>query len=146
MNREETTQILAILKAAFPNSFKNMTPQEAAGTVTTWQLQFSDIPFDIVMIALQKVISVSEFPPTVAAIRGQFRSIYFDAWDALRDHRDALTESEKIRLENIKNLLEPFSLYRTEPPAIRLLDVLKILPDNHAETITAETTKQLQGG
>ena len=145
MNREETTQILAILKAAFPNSFKNMTQQEAAGTVTTWQVQFNDIPFDIVMIALQKVISVSEFPPTVAAIRGQFRSIYIDACDALRDHGDKLTERERNRCFDIKNLLSIYYVCST-PPEIPLLDVLKILPDKHAESITAETTKQLQGG
>jgi hypothetical protein len=143
MNREETTQILAILKAAFPNSFKNMTPTEAAGTVTTWQLQFCDIPFDVVMIALQKVISVSEFPPTVAAIRGQFRSIYIDACGALRDHGDKLTESEKSRLENIKQLLSDFYVCRT-PPEIPLLDILKALPAQGA-AIAAETTKQIGG-
>lgn len=142
MNREETTQILAMLKAAFPNSFKNMTQTEAAGTVTVWQTQFDDIPAEIVYIALQKVISVSEFPPTIAAIRGQFRSIYIDAVDTLRNNK--LTESEKIRLENIKNALSSYYVYKT-PPEIPLTTILKSFPNSQL-MINEEKPKQIQGG
>ena len=33
MTREETVKILAILKAAYPNSYKGMTKEEANATI-----------------------------------------------------------------------------------------------------------------
>ena len=36
MTRDETTKVLALLKAAYPNSYKGMTKEEAMGTISIW--------------------------------------------------------------------------------------------------------------
>lgn len=144
MNREETLKILALLKAAYPNSYKNMTAAEANGTVSIWQMQFADIPADVVLIALHKVIAVSVYPPTVADIRGKFREIYIESDLMLRDSAENLTESEKRRLQHITDILYkyfPTNTIRDLP----LRDILKSFPTNDAQAIAAGNNK-LNGG
>ena len=50
MTKKEAATILAILKAAYPNSYKNMTHEEAMGTISVWAIQFAGMPADIVLI------------------------------------------------------------------------------------------------
>lgn len=69
MTKKETMQVLAVLKAAYPASYKGLSKEEATGTVTVWWTQFASVPTDIVLIALQKCISVCKFPPTVCEVR-----------------------------------------------------------------------------
>ena len=125
MNKEETAQILAILKAAFPNSFKNMTAGDARATVNVWQMNFSDIPADVVLIAVYKTISVSEFPPTVAAIRNKFRSIYIESYSALND--SDITPDMRAKYARICEILQPYYMTRN-CPEITLFQIMDNLP------------------
>lgn len=79
MNRKEAIQVLAILKAAYPNQFKGMTTEEAQGTISVWSMQFASIPADIVLMALNKHISTNKYPPTVADIHEKLTAIYWEA-------------------------------------------------------------------
>lgn len=83
MTRIETAKILAVLTAAYPNHYKNLTSEEAKGVVTVWSLQFRDIPADIVFIALNKAIAKNKFPPTIAEIKENFAAMYYEATGAL---------------------------------------------------------------
>ena len=131
MNKEETTKILAILKAAYPNNYKNMTITDARATVNVWQTEFSDIPAEIVLIAVYKAISVSDFPPTVAAIRKLFRTIYIESEIALNDAKDGTPEKEKY--SRIKKILQSdFSARNC--PEIALKDILNNLSGALLET------------
>ena len=91
MTREETIKVLAILKAAYPNSYKGMTKDEANGVITVWSVHFSNIPLNIVMIAINKIISASKFPPTISDVRDALRGLYYEAAVMLRQHEDATT-------------------------------------------------------
>lgn len=42
MTREDTIKVLAILKAAYPASYRNMSRDEANGTVMIWATQFAN--------------------------------------------------------------------------------------------------------
>ena len=79
MNKKEAAQILAILKAAYPNSYKNMTQEEAMGTVSVWALQFADMPADIVLMAVHKAISSSPFPPAISEVKAKLIEIHWEA-------------------------------------------------------------------
>ena len=125
MNKDETTKILAIIKAAFPNSFKNMTASDARATVNVWQTEFCDIPADIVLIAVYKTISVSEFPPTVAAIRNKFRSIYIES-DIEYHNATPLTE-KRAQFARIREILQPYFLARN-CPEMSLAQIMDNLP------------------
>lgn len=82
MTKEETLELMAILKAAYPNSYNGMTKQEAIGVVTVWHLHFSSVPADIVFMALQKAISSSKFPPSINEVKGKLQSVYWEAYEA----------------------------------------------------------------
>lgn len=92
MTREETIKLLAILKAAYPNSYKGMTKEEANGTIATWQLHFAKMPANVVFIALNQIISVNQFPPTISEVRKKIRNLYAEAVVMLRSHEDSKLE------------------------------------------------------
>lgn len=79
MTQKEAAQILAILKAAYPNSYRGMTKEEAVGTVNVWATQFINIPVNVVMIAVNKLISTNTFPPSIGEVKEKIRSLYFEA-------------------------------------------------------------------
>lgn len=97
MTREETTKILAILKAAYPNSYKNMSQQEALGTVAVWHMQFADMPPDIVMMAVQKCISSSTFPPSVSEVKKKIGSLCWEAYDIITSIPGISFSEETVR-------------------------------------------------
>lgn len=125
MNKDETTKILAIIKAAYPNSFKNMTATDARATVNVWQTAFIEIPADIVLIAVYKTISVSEFPPTVAAIRNKFRSIYIES--DIEYHNAAADSEKRAKFQRIRETLQPYFLARN-CPEMTLTQIMDNLP------------------
>lgn len=87
MTREEAIKILAILKAAYPNSYRNMSKDEANGTVVVWQTQFASIPAEMVLIAVNKLISTSPFPPAICEVKDRIRGLYWEVWEILDQHR-----------------------------------------------------------
>ncbi len=84
MTKKEALQILAILKAAYPASYNGMTKEEASGTVSVWAMQFSEMPADIVMMAIHKAIATNKFPPTVADVKEKIKAIHWEASDMVR--------------------------------------------------------------
>ena len=113
MTREETIKVLAILKAAYPNSYKNMTKDEANGTVAVWSMQFASIPVEVVMIAINKLISTSTFPPAICEVKDKIRGLYWEVWEQLKEneHTKLLTAEEEAMLRKIHSVVEP--LYRS---------------------------------
>jgi hypothetical protein len=111
MTRKETTQILAILKAAFPASYKGMTKEEANGTITVWSMQFADTPADIVMLAVHKLIAVSKFPPTISEVKDKLHSIHWEAYSAMSDgmRYKNISAQEIKQLERIYELTDGYS-------------------------------------
>lgn len=86
MTREEAIKILSILKAAYPNSYKGMTKEEALGTVGVWASQFADMPYFVVSIAVNKLISTNVFPPAIKEVKDKIRSIYYEAKNMHDEH------------------------------------------------------------
>jgi hypothetical protein len=84
MTQKEATQILAILKAAYPNSYRGMTKEEAIGTVNVWAVQFAKMPADIVLLAVNKCIATSQFPPAPSEVKKKFQSLHWEALEALK--------------------------------------------------------------
>lgn len=106
MTQKEATQILAILKAAYPNSYKGMTKEEAIGTVNVWATQFINMPASVVMIAVNKLISTNTFPPSIGEVKEKIRGLYWEAWHALDNHRRA-TEGYTLKSGEVIKLGEP---------------------------------------
>lgn len=97
MTQNETIKILAILKAAYPNSYKGMTKEEANGTVAVWTMQFADMPADIVLMAVNKLISTNQFPPTISEVKKKISTLHWEAYDMICDKTTtALLQDEEV--------------------------------------------------
>ena len=123
MTREETIKVLSILKAAYPNSYKNMSKDEANATITVWAVQFAEIPAEIVMIAVNKLIATSTFPPAISEIKDKIKSLYWEIISILLENRTikTLTNEQESQYRRLLDMVESI---RHEPriePTIREL-------------------------
>lgn len=84
MTKKEAVQLLAILKAAYPNSYRGMSKEEATGTVNIWSMQFANMPADIVLMALNKLIASSKFPPSIAEVKDKIGALHWEAYEYKR--------------------------------------------------------------
>ena len=133
MNRKEAVQVLAILKASYPNSYKNLSQEDAQGIVGVWSVQFANIPADIVLMALNKAVGENDFPPTIAEVKRKICSIHNEVYDVIeRHHRmNNLTDAE---LENYKRIYKATEKYKfgIPEPSVR-------------EMIPSKNVKQIEG-
>lgn len=111
MTKKEAAQILAILKQAYPNSYK-LTEEEAMGTISVWQIQFENISPQIVYMAVNKHIASSKFPPSICEIKENFTKIHWEAYDMLNNFSQGhITEADK---EIYKRIYEETKRYKFE--------------------------------
>ena len=133
MNRKETAQLLAILKAAYPNHYRDMSAEDAQGTVSVWSMQFADMPAEIVLMALNKVISTSKYPPTVAEVKEKFSSIHWEAYEKIDRHNrfKNLSDGEVAMYKRIYTETERYKHGKQIEPSINTM-------------LTSREVKQLQ--
>lgn len=120
MTKEETLQLLAVLKAAYPASYSNMTKREANGTVAVWYMQFADVPADVVLMAVQKLISTNKFPPAISEVKDKLGSIHHEACALLSKGVTPreLTAEERSKYKRIYDVTSPYQLQRTSEPSL----------------------------
>jgi len=115
LTKEEATKILAILKAAYPSSFKDLKKDDANAIVTLWAAQFSKIPAGVVMIAVNKIISTkSAFAPSIAEVKERIRGLYWEAWDLIDKHNRGFRRLDEKTLATTKEILKVVEPMRTE--------------------------------
>lgn len=150
MTRQEAIKILSVLKAAYPNSYKGMTKDEANGTVNVWATQFVSMPFSVVSIAVNKLISINTFPPSINEVKEKIRSMYWEAWTMLREHENAIEdgcgeELDDRTLATVKEIIRVCEPMRTkqllEPSLTELLKGY----NGYLEGGGCAEMKQLQG-
>lgn len=87
MTRDEAIKILAVLKAAYPNSYKGMTKDEANGVVNVWATQFVSFPYLVVSLAINKLISTNTFPPSISEVKDKIQALHSEARSMLDNHK-----------------------------------------------------------
>lgn len=126
MTVEESAKVLAILKAAYPNHYRDMTKEQATGTINVWASQFVNIPVFVIMLAVNKHISSNKFPPTVSEVKEKIKSLYYETQETLRLHRDGYLELDDNRLNTLNAVLHEVERFRgnnpIEPSINELLD------------------------
>lgn len=111
MTRQETIKVLAVLKAAYPASYRNMTKDEANGVVTVWAAQFADMPVQAVMIAVQKLISSCTFPPTINEVKSKLRGVYWEAWQELNADKLGYGEMSERQRKDTRAIMQACERY-----------------------------------
>ena len=73
MDRLETADILAILKAAYPQFYNGLSPKEANKIVDLWAEMFKDEPVMVVAVAVKAMIAsrTNTFPPNIGEVKEQ---------------------------------------------------------------------------
>jgi len=112
MNRKEALQVLAILKASYPNHYRNLTQEDATGIVSVWALQFANVPADIVLMALNKAISEKEqHPPNIAEVKKKLESVHWEAYDMIERHNRLKNLSDE-QLATYKRIYKETERYK----------------------------------
>lgn len=79
MTLEESIKLLALIKLAYPNSYKDIDKDTQLATVNMWHRNFSTVPFRIMELALDHFVKASKFPPTIADICDELRGMHYEA-------------------------------------------------------------------
>lgn len=113
MTKESTYQLMAVLQAFYPDSFRGMTDTAVQMKITLWQEAFADEP-GAVVIAAAKAYATTDtkgFMPTPGQIKEQMRLLKKEnelseqeAWDLVLK---ALRNSSYGAVEEFAKLPEP---------------------------------------
>lgn len=96
MNKTEATQLLAMIKIAYPTAYRETDRATTLAAVNMWQMSFPDVPYPIMEQAFNHFRMVSKFPPTVAEMVEELKKIYFDATEGALIQK-ALGNEEGVR-------------------------------------------------
>lgn len=79
MTREETMKFLALIKVAYPSTYKDMDRENKLATVNMWQTSFPNVPYKIMELAFDHFMKTSKFSPTVADMFEMLHRLYYRA-------------------------------------------------------------------
>ena len=147
MTQKEATQILAILKAAYPNSYRGMTKEEAVGTVNVWATQFINMPVSVVMIAVNKLISTNTFPPSIGEVKEKIRTLYYEALGEIPYQHGGLyfTNTNEIPAERLALLKEIVRVTEPMRTMQKIEPSLTDLLNGYEQNYLPSGAKQLNG-
>ena len=83
MTREDAIKLLALIKVAYPSSYRDMDKASAEATVNMWYTSFSDVPYVLMEMVFNNFRVKSKFPPTVADFFDELRGLYWTACENL---------------------------------------------------------------
>lgn len=89
MTREDTKSILSVLRAGYPNFYKDLNKADADQIIDLWATMFADEPLMVVIEAVKSLMVTAKFPPTIADVK---EKIY------LITHPQTMTEIEAWNL------------------------------------------------
>lgn len=108
MNREESIKLLALIKVAYPNAYKDMDKETKLATVNMWQTTFPNVPYSIMVMAFERFRMVSKFPPTVADMAEELVNVHYQALEGAMDAH-SLGDKDSIDLySKIMRITEPY--------------------------------------
>ena len=87
MNKQEATQLLALIKVAYPTAYRDLDAATKKATVNMWHMSFADVPYPIMEQALAHFRMTSKFPPTVAEMVEELKEIHNQATECALIHK-----------------------------------------------------------
>ena len=84
MNTQEATQILSVLRVAYPQSFSKLSEAEIGTMTVLWRDSFKTDEYDAVRTAVQTLIEnrTDRFAPTIAEVKAEVRAITANSYRA----------------------------------------------------------------
>lgn len=123
MTKAEALQILAILKAAYPNSYKGMSKEDALATAAVWAMQFAELPVDIVTLAIHKAIASSPFPPAISEVKKKIEGIRWEAYEVVSElygdtEYSKISAADKAKYKRIYELTRNYETCGSHAPTL----------------------------
>jgi hypothetical protein len=106
MTKSEAAKLLALIKVAYPSTYRDMDEKTKMATVNMWQSTFANLPYAIMEIAFDHFRRVSKFAPTIADMYDELKSLHFHALEAL-----ATTDDNDVR-ETAQKIMQHTSQFR----------------------------------
>ena len=100
MNKQETMKILAVIKAAYPSSFRDLKAADANAVVELWAVSFAADSFEDVSRAVRHMIDTRTvgYSPTVAEVKKAIKDAKeLPARSDAFDYDDAYEKLNKLR-------------------------------------------------
>ena len=113
MTRDETKALLAILKAAYPNFYKDMTTDDAKSIINLWAAMFAEDPAPVVIEAVKSLICTLKYPPTIADVKEKIAAIM---------HPEMMTMTEMEAWQKVRRAISYYNADETFaqlPPVIQ---------------------------
>ena len=99
MNKTEAAKLLALIKVAYPSTYRDMDEKTKVATVNMWQSAFPNIPLEIMLMAFDHFRRVSKFAPTVADMNDELKGLHYRALE------EVLTSDDKQIRETSKKIV-----------------------------------------
>ena len=115
MTREDTLDLLSVLKAAYPNFYRDMTRKDADHVVDLWLEMFKDEPAGLVALAVKRHIATDTkgFPPHIGAIKDAIVKIQqpdemteIEAWNRVRNALRSYSWDAKEQFDKLPPVLQ----------------------------------------
>lgn len=91
MTKNEMVQIMAVITAAYPRFYDKQTETDKLAVLRLWYRHFEYVDYDVMLQAVDAVISKNKFPPTIAEIYeklnivlGIYDMTETEAWSCVR--------------------------------------------------------------
>lgn len=117
MTREETKDIMAMLITAYPYLTKQKSNKDMSLMVDLWASSFVTVPYEIVQLAIKKLIATSTFAPSIAEVRAKIGHIKGEAVEQL-----LMGNIDMIQAERLKAIAFGCSAIDREPSIISLIE------------------------
>lgn len=124
MTREETSSVLSVLKATYPNYYKDLNVTEMTEMVDIWSELFVDDDVNLVKVSLKELLKTCKFPPTIADIKQKMydlttqETLPTDLWDSLKR---AISNSAYNSVEEFEKLPEECKMFIKTPQQLKEL-------------------------
>ena len=115
MTRDETIDLLSVLKAAYPNFYRDMTRTDADNVIDLWFDMFKDKPAGLVALAIKRHIATDTkgFPPHIGAINDAIVKIQqpeemteIEAWNMVRNAIRSYSWDAKEQFDKLPPVLQ----------------------------------------
>ena len=101
MNKQEATQLLALIKLAYPEAYRDMDKASKQATVNMWASSFSDVPYPIMEQAFNHHRMTSKFAPKFAEMVEELKHIHLKATECALINKTMGNEDEVRRYKAI---------------------------------------------
>lgn len=106
MNKTEAAKLLALIKVAYPSTYRDMDEKTKIATVNMWQSTFSNVPYAIMEMAFDHFRRVSKFAPTIADMYDELKHLHYHAL------QEVMTTDDINVKEIAKKIMQHTSQYK----------------------------------